>query len=187
MNVIPIETSARHVHLTSQDWAELFGTPGMTTQREISQHKQFVAVERVTLRGPKRELTNVGIVGPFRSQTQVELAATDARSLGIDAPLSDSGVLDTAADIIIIGPQGQIHRSAAIIPRRHIHLGLSEAATFGLRDKQVVSVRVDGSRAATLENVLVRTHSDYSARVHLDTDEGNACGITTGSTAAIIP
>lgn len=187
MASVPIEISARHIHLTEADWAALFGTAEeMTVNRPISQHGQFVATERVTLRGPKGELKNVGIVGPSRTNTQVELAMTDARVLGVAAPLCDSGSLEQAGEITIIGSQGEISRAAAIVPRRHIHLGPTEAAAADLHDRQTVSVRVLGPRGAQLDNVLVRVHPDFTGRLHLDTDEGNACGVSADMTAEIV-
>ncbi len=186
MPSIPIEISARHVHLTKPDWATLFGTPEMTVSRPISQPGQFVAAERVILRGPKGELKNVGVVGPFRSETQVELAMTDARALGVAAPVCDSGSLEQAAEITIVGPKSEIVRAAAIVPRRHIHLGPAEAAVAGLHDRQTVSVHINGQRGAQLDNVLIRVHPDFTGRLHLDTDEGNACGVTTGMIADIL-
>lgn len=186
MASVPIEISARHIHLTKEDWAALFGTTVMTSAREISQPGQFASKERVTLRGPKGEFKNVAIVGPFRPYTQVELAMTDARGLGINAPLTESGAVDQAATITIIGTAGEIERAAAIIPARHIHIGPAEATAAGVQDQQRVSVRIGGLRGAVLNNVLIRIHPDFVGRLHLDTDEGNACGVTPGMTAEII-
>lgn len=186
MTSVPIELSARHVHLTAEDWTALFGDTEIISDREISQPGQYVAVQRVTLRGPKGEFKNVAVVGPLRPYTQVELAMTDARALGVNAPLSDSGSIDTAAEIIISGPVGEIVRHAAIIPKRHIHIGPSEAATVGVHDRQTVAVRIGGERGAQLDNVLVRINPDFVGRIHLDTDEGNACGVMPGMTAEIL-
>lgn len=186
MPTIPIEVSARHVHLTPEDWADLFGAATMTSQRVLSQRPNFSAVERVSLRGPKGTLENVAIVGPARSYTQVELAMTDARALGITPPLRDSGSLTDAATITIIGPQGEVTRPAAIIQQRHVHLNPDEAIAFGLHEHQIISLHIPGPRGATLENVLVRIHQDYSSRLHLDTDEGNSLGVTAGMTAELL-
>jgi putative phosphotransacetylase len=186
MASVPIEISARHIHITDADWMALFGTAAMTRARDISQPGQFSAKERVTLRGTKGELKGVAVVGPFRSYTQVELAMTDARVLGVSAPLTESGDVNQAATITIIGSAGEIERAAAIIPARHIHISPSEADATGVKDQQIVSVRVDGPRGAQLDNVLVRVHPDFVGRLHLDTDEGNACGVTPGMAAKII-
>lgn len=186
MPSVPIEISARHVHLTEADWTALFGSAAMMVDHPLSQHLQFVATQRVTIRGPQGEFKNVAVVGPFRPYTQVELAMTDARALGVAAPLCDSGSLERAAEITIVGPPGEITRAAAIVSRRHVHLGPDEAAAAGLQDRQSVSVRITGPRGAQLDNVLVRVHPDFTGRLHLDTDEGNACGVTAGMTAELV-
>lgn len=186
MTSLPIELSARHVHLNEADWTALFGNTKITSARAISQPGQFVAVQRVMLRGPKGELTGVAVVGPLRPYTQVELAMTDARALGVATPTSNSGSIEQAAMITIIGPEAQIERAAAIVPLRHIHIGPAEATAANLHDKQTVSVRINGDRGAQLDHVLVRIHPDFVGRLHLDTDEGNACGVTTGMTAEVI-
>jgi len=183
---IPIEISARHLHITEDDWGVLFGDGEMTSERAISQPGQFVDEQHVTIRGPKGKLKNVGIVGPFRPYTQVELAMTDARALGIDAPLSDSGSVDHAATITIIGPWGELERAAAIVPKRHIHISPAEAAAAGVRNRQIVSVHIGGPRGAQLDQVIVRVHPKFIGRLHLDTDEGNTCGVTPGMTTEII-
>lgn len=183
---IPVEVSARHIHLSEADWTTLFGQTAMTVAHPISQSGQFAANERVVVRGPKGEFKKVAVVGPLRPYTQVELAMTDARTLGVNAPLSNSGSVETAAEITIIGPKGELICRAAIIPSRHIHIGPAEATAAGLHDKQTVAVRIGGPRAAQLDNVLIRINPDFVGRLHLDTDEGNACGVTTGMTAEII-
>ncbi|MFH0829236.1 MAG: PduL/EutD family phosphate acyltransferase [Candidatus Kerfeldbacteria bacterium] len=183
---IPIELSARHIHITKDDWVKLFGTAEMTLDHPISLPKQFVAKERVVLKGPKGEYANVGVVGPFRQYTQVELSLTEARHLGIAPPLSDSGLLDNAATITIEGPVGEITKPAAIIQQRHLHLSPDDAKTLGLSDRQVISVRVGGPRGALLNNVYARVDRDFTTRLHLDTDEGNACGVVPGMTADVV-
>lgn len=186
MTSIPIEISARHVHITEADWNALFGDGEMTSERAISQPGQYVDEQHVTIRGAKGKLKSVGIVGPFRPYTQVELARTDARVLGIDAPLSDSGSIDNAAMITLVGPWGELERAAAIVPKRHIHISPAEATTAGLHNRQIVSVRINGPRGVTLDQVIVRVHPKFIGRLHLDTDEGNACGVVPGMTAEII-
>lgn len=183
---IPIEVSARHIHVTKEDWEELFGSVEMAVERTISQEKQFVVKQRVAIRGPKGEFARVAVVGPFRSATQVELSMTDARAIGVAAPLTGSGELDGAATITIIGTAGSIDRNAAIVPQRHLHIAPDEAKEAGLKDRQTVSIRIEGPRAAVLDYVLVRVHPDFQLRLHLDTDEGNACGVQPGMTAELV-
>lgn len=186
MPPIPIEVSARHVHLTADDWRALFGAADMVPAHQLSQHPQFVAQQRVRLRGPKGEIPEVAIVGPARPYTQVELAMTDARRLGLRPPLSDSGALSQAATLTIVGDQGEVERPAAIVQQRHLHINPAEAAQSGLNDRQFITVRIGGPRGARLDQVLVRIHPSFSRQLHLDTDEGNACGVTPGMTAELV-
>lgn len=184
-NTIPIEVSARHVHLTEKDWTALFGSAPMTVERPISQRPQFSTKERVTLRGPKGELPNVAIVGPHRRYTQVELAQADAHRLGVTPPLRDSGSLAGAVPLTIVGPVGEVTRDCAIVQQRHLHLNAEDAKELGLSDRQTVSVDITGPRGARLGGVLVRVHPEFVARLHLDTDEGNACGVQSGMSATV--
>lgn len=183
---IPIEISARHIHITKEDWATLFGMVAMTVDHPITLPKQFVAKERVVLRGPKGEYANVGVVGPFRQYTQAELSITEARHLGITPPLSDSGMLENAAIVTIEGPVGSIEKPTAIIQQRHLHLSPEDAKTLGLSDRQLISMRIGGPRGALLNNVYARVDRDFTTRLHLDTDEGNACGVVPGMTAEVV-
>lgn len=185
MKPILIETSARHVHLTESDWIALFGSETIAAERPVSQHPQFVAKQRVGIRGLKGVFENVAIVGPLRPYTQCEVSMTDAYSLGIAPPLSDSGILEGAAVVTIVGPKGEVNRPAAIVQQRHLHLNPDEASEFGLHDHQIIAVNIPGPRGARLDNVLVRVHPDYVCRLQLDTDEGNACGVTPGMTAEV--
>lgn len=182
---IQIEVSARHVHLTAADWQALFGTQLPTLDHPISQAPQFVARERLKLVGPKGEIDGVALVGPFREYTQVELAASDARRLGVQPPLSDSGLLDQAAIVTFVGPAGTIKRPAVIVQRRHLHASPEDATQLGISDRQEVSVRINGLRGGVLDHVLVRIDPKYSLRLHLDTDEANAIGVTTDSHAVL--
>lgn len=183
---IPIEISARHVHLKSEDWATLFGADEPTRQRDISQPPQFVAAQRVTIRGPKGEIGDVAVVGPFRTYTQVELSATDARRLGLEAPLSDSGRLFGASDVTLVGPAGRLTVRAAMIQRRHIHASPDDLEKYGLKAGQLVSVTILGERGGRLDHVAVKTHASYRWMLHLDTDEGNALGAKTGMYAEVV-
>jgi putative phosphotransacetylase len=183
--LIPIEISARHIHLNAEDWNTLFSTPHPTVSKLISQRPQFLAIERADLIGPKKTIVGVGIVGPLRDNTQVELSASDARMLGLSTPLVVSGHIQNAAQITIRGPKGQITVPAAITPKRHIHASLDEADQAGLRDGDEVSIEIAGERGGRLDHVAVRTHPTFTWRVHLDTDEANALGIVSGSEATI--
>lgn len=183
---ITAEISARHVHLTAADWQRLFGDQPITPGPGISQPPQFVAMQRVTLRGPKGTIERVGIVGPARPYTQAELAVSDARVLGSDAPLSESGKLDRAAEVTIIGAVGQITVPAAIIQRRHIHAHPNDIQKYVLQGVEEVSVRFPGPRGGVLDHVLIRVHPSFNWHLHLDTDEANACGVTKQTQAEVI-
>lgn len=135
-----VETSARHVHLTAEAFAVLFGEgKELTVKKMLSQPGQFASEERVTIVGPKKELPNVSILGPFRSANQVELSATDARSIGIAAPVRESGDVAGSGACTIVGPAGQLEISeGVIVAKRHIHFTPEDAAKAGVKDKDIV-------------------------------------------------
>ena len=174
-----VETSARHVHVTEQDLATLFGEGhSLTKKKDLSQPDQFACEERVTVVGPKKELANVSILGPCRKATQVELSATDARSIGISAPVRESGDLSGSGACKLVGPCGEIElKEGVIIAKRHIHLTPEDAASLGVKDKDEVWVRIDTEeRSAILGDVVCRVSSSYATAMHIDTDESNAVG-----------
>ncbi len=176
---ILVETSARHVHVTKEDLETLFGKGHeLTKKKDLSQPGQFSCEERVTVVGPKKELANVSILGPCRSKSQIELSATDARSIGISAPVRESGDLEGSAPCKLIGPCGEVELSSgAIVAKRHIHLTPEDAEAMGLSDKQIVWVRLDtDGRKAILGDVVCRVSPNYSTAMHIDTDESNAVG-----------
>lgn len=185
---VTVEVSARHVHLTGESFKQLFGAgESLHEARPISQPGQFAATERVTLRGPQGELRNVRVVGPFRKYNQVELAITDARLLGINPPLRDSGSVVGSAPITLIGPAGTLELPEdAIIQERHLHASPQDASRLGLRDRQLVQCRIDGLRGAVLKHILVRIDPRFVLRLHLDTDEANALGVTSGAEARLL-
>ena len=167
-----VETSARHVHLTAEAFATLFGEgKELTVKKMLSQPGQFASEERVTIVGPKKSLPNVSILGPFRKANQVELSATDARSIGIVAPIRESG-----GACKIVGPEGEIEISeGVIVAKRHIHLTPADAEEMGVKDKDVVWVRLDtDGRKAILGDVVCRVSDSYALAMHIDTDESNA-------------
>ena len=143
-----VETSARHVHLTAEAFATLFGEgKELTVKKMLSQPGQFASEERVTIVGPKKSLPNVSILGPFRKANQVELSATDARSIGIVAPIRESGDVAGSGACKIVGPEGEIEISeGVIVAKRHIHLTPADAEEMGVKDKDVVWVRLDTER-----------------------------------------
>lgn len=172
-----VETSARHVHLTAEAFATLFGEgKELTVKKMLSQPGQFASEERVTIVGPKKSLPNVSILGPFRKANQVELSATDARSIGIVAPIRESGDVAGSGACKIVGPEGEIEISeGVIVAKRHIHLTPADAEEMGVKDKDIVWVRLDtDGRKAILGDVVCRVSDSYALAMHIDTDESNA-------------
>ncbi len=184
---VKIGVSARHIHLTNEDVEILFGKDyKLTKKNDLSQTGQFACNEQVTLKGPKGTIEKVRILGPKRDKTQVEISKTDTFTLGVDAPVRLSGDLSEAAEITIIGPEGQITKNAAIVAARHIHVGKQEAVKYGLEDKKIVSLVINTERGGILNNVYVRISGDFQLEVHLDTDEANALSIKNGDEHELI-
>ena len=178
-NKVLVETSARHVHVTEQDLETLFGKGAkLTNKKDLSQPGQFACVERVTVVGPKRELAGVTILGPTRSATQVELSLTDARSIGVGAPIRESGDIKGSGACKLVGPCGEVELSEGVIAaKRHIHATPRDAEALGLCDKQIVKVKVDSDgRSLVFDDVVVRVRGDFALAMHIDTDESNAAG-----------
>lgn len=185
MNKFIIETSARHVHVTEEHLAVLFGEGhALTPKKELSQPGQFACEERVTIVGPKKELAGVSILGPVRSATQVELSATDARSIGLGIHIRESGDIAGTPGCRIIGPCGEVEISqGVIVAKRHIHMTPADAEKFGVADKQIVAVKAESAvRSCIFEDVVVRVSEKFSLAMHIDTDESNAAfGVKEGS------
>lgn len=188
MKPIIVGISNRHLHLSKADAEALFG-PGydLTVLKDLAQPGQYAASELVTLSGPKGSIKNVRVLGPLRAQTQVEVSVTDAYTLGIKPPLRDSGNLEGAAPITIIGPHGQVELDAAVILAwRHIHMHTSDAEAYGVQDKDMIKVRTKGDRSIIYENVLVRVRDDFALEMHVDTDEANAALLHNGAEVEIV-
>lgn len=184
---VPVEVSARHVHLTQQDVEALFG-PGhtLTPKRALSQPGEFLCEERVKLVTPKGELANVAVLGPARKATQVELSLTDARALGVKAPVNLSGDLTGAGDVYLVSERAMLDARACVIAaRNHIHMTVADAARFGVRDGALVNARIQSARPLTFENVVVRVRDSFALAMHIDFDEANACAFETGASAEI--
>lgn len=172
-----VETSARHIHVTQEHLEILFGKGHeLTKKKDLSQPGQFACEERVTIVGPKKELPGVSILGPVRPATQVELSATDARSIGITAPIRESGDVAGSGACKVVGPCGEIEISeGVIVAKRHIHLTPADAEELGVKDKDVVWVKVDtDGRKAVLGDVVCRVSDKFARAMHIDTDESNA-------------
>lgn len=175
---IMIETSARHMHVTQQDLEALFG-PGhqLTPKKELSQPGQYACEEKVTVVGPRGEM-KLTILGPVRKATQIEISLTDARTMGLNPPVRESGDIAASAPCTLVGPAGSVElKEGVIIAKRHIHMHPDDAARFGVQDKQVVGVKVDSDgRSLIFGDTVVRVHPTYALSMHIDTDEANAVG-----------
>ena len=183
---VPLEASGRHVHVTEQQARTLFGH-GLTFQRELSQPGQFLAKERVTIRGPKGEFQNVAVLGPERKEGQVEISLTDGRVLGITPPVRPSGNVAGSPGIIVTGPEGTVAMSHGVIcAQRHIHMTPEDARHWGVADGQIVKLKCFTNRPTVFEDVLVRVNPQFATYVHLDYDEANACGFQNGDLGRLI-
>ena len=174
-----VETSARHVHVTQEHLEILFGTGyELTKKKDLSQPGQYACEERVTVVGPKKELKGVSILGPVRKDTQIELSLTDARSIGVAAPVRESGDIAGSAGCKLIGPAGEVELTEGVIAaKRHIHATTADAEQLGVKNGDIVSVKVDtDGRSLVFGDVVVRVSDSYALAMHIDTDESNAAG-----------
>jgi len=185
---IPIEVSAHHVHLARDEMYLLFGQESELTHRsDLSQPGQFACQETIDLIGPKGRVDRVRVLGPLRGQSQVEISMTEEFKLGIKAPIRASGDLNGSPGITLDGTTGSCHLPQGVIcSLRHIHMSPEDALSFGLKDRDIVSVRVEGERTLVYGDVLVRVHPDFRLSMHIDTDEANAASIITGMEGTLI-
>lgn len=184
---VKVGVSARHIHLSKEHLEALFGKRYNLNVKKYLMADQFASEELVTIVGPKlRSIEKVRILGPVRKETQVEISATDAITLGVKAPVRLSGDTKGSAPITIVGPKGTVRiEEGCIIAKRHIHMHPDDSKRLGIGEG-VVSVRINGDRAGILENVDVRVREDFHFEMHIDTDEANALGIKNGSFVEII-
>jgi acetate kinase len=185
---IPVEVSAHHVHLSKEDIETLFG-PGndLTHRSDLSQPGQFACEETVNLIGPRGRVERVRVLGPARGETQVEISMTEEFKLGVKAPIRASGVLKGSPGMTLEGTRGQVNIPHGVIcSLRHIHMSPEDALTFGVRDRDIVSVHVEGERKLIFGDVLVRVHPDFCLSMHIDTDEANAANIQTGRAGILV-
>lgn len=185
---IPVGVSGRHVHLSAADLESLYGAGhSLQQQRELSQPGQYAATETVTLVGPKGCLERVRVLGPLRGRTQVEISRSDAIHLGLNPPVRESGHLDGAPGVTIVGPQGPVPlREGLIVARRHIHMSPAEAEAFGVKDGENVRVLVGRERSLVFDQVTMRVKHGFALELHLDTDEANAAGLGNGDTVHLL-
>ncbi len=178
--LIPLGVSNRHIHLTKETFQTLFGgSAAFESLRPLYQPGEFASKHTLAIAGPKlRTIPGVRILGPLRKYDQVEISLTDAIFLGIDPPVANSGTLDGAAPLTLIGPNGSVYlERCAIVASRHIHMPGSDARKLGVRDGDLCRVRVGGEKPTIFENVLIRTNDAWKLQIHLDTDDANAANI----------
>ncbi|MCR4431804.1 MAG: phosphate propanoyltransferase [Tepidanaerobacteraceae bacterium] len=185
---LPVNVSARHVHLCPEHIEFLFGKNyKLTPVRELMQPGEFAAKETVMVVGPKGILQNVRVLGPPRKATQVEISRTDAYTLGLSPPVRDSGNHENTPGCILVGPLGGLKiEKGVILAERHIHMPQNLAEKMGFKDRDLVKVRTDGERKVIFDNVLVRVSPRYVLEMHVDTDEANAAGIESGDTVCLL-
>lgn len=177
---VPVGISNRHVHLSEADLNHLFGSGyQLNVKKELVQPGQFAADETVTLVGPKGVLQGVRILGPVRAATQVELSKSDARTLGVSAPVCPSGkVVDIPQHLTIVGPKASITINKGVIAAwRHVHLDPETASRAGLKDGDMIQLKVGGDRGLTWDQIMVRAGTSHMPEFHIDTDEANASGL----------
>jgi len=184
MDKFIIETSARHVHVSQEALETLFGAGyTLTPKKDLSQPGQFACEERVTVVGTKKELAGVSILGPVRPATQVELSATDARSIGVGIAIKESGDIAGTPGCKLVGPCGEVEISeGVIVAKRHIHMTPADAEKLGVKDKDIVAVKAESAeRSCIFEDVVVRVSEKFALAMHIDTDESNAAfGVKEG-------
>ena len=176
-NKVLVETSARHLHLSQNTIETLFGAGHqLTKKKNLSQPGQYACEEKVEVVGPKGSL-KMSVLGPARGADQVEISLTDARSIGVSAPVRESGDIAGSGACILRGPCGEVEIAQGVIAaKRHIHLTPADAEEFGVTDKQIVKVKLDTPRALIFDDVVVRVSPKFAAAMHIDTDESNAAG-----------
>ena len=186
---VRVGVSNRHVHLSEADARTLFGATPLSAARSLTQPGQFAAAETLVVQGPKGSLEHVRVVGPVRSETQLEIAHSDAAVLGVAPPVAASGSLaDSTGGVTLLGPAGRVElRRGVIVTARHLHLSPDDSTRWGLRDGDRLDVRCGGgAREATLHDVLVRSGEGHATELHLDADEARAVGVATGDTATVV-
>lgn len=183
---VNIGVSNHHLHLTKEDYYELFGTYEIKNIKDLVQTGEFASDSKVSIKTDKNTISNLRVLGPFRDYTQVEISKTDSYVLGINPPVRDSGNIKNSAVVTIVGPKGSITKECCIIATRHIHINYSDRVKFGLQNIDKVSVRVGSEKSSILEDVFIKQTSNGVFEMHLDTDDANANLLKTGDVGEII-
>ena len=178
--------SNRHVHLTEEDYKILFGDEPLEKVKDLVQPGQYASSKKVTIKTEKRSIDGVRLLGPLRSYSQVEISKTDSYALGLNPPVRNSGDLDGAAVITIIGPKGEVTKPCCIIANRHLHINPTQREQLGLIGIDKVTAKITGEKTTIFEDVWVKESEDYTLELHLDTDDGNGALAKTGDEIEII-
>lgn len=187
-NEIPVGISNRHIHLSQADLDALFGAGyELTKMKDLSQPGQYACKETVTVVGPKGAIEKVRILGPVRKATQIEVIAGDSFKLGVAGDVRMSGDLAGTHGVTLVGPKGSVQtKEGLIVAQRHIHMTLADAARLGVKDGDIVDIKVTGSRGGIFSNVAIRANDSSALECHIDTEEANAMGLTSKSTITIV-
>lgn len=182
---INIGVSNRHIHLCEKDYKELFGDTLFSVKNYLSQEGEFSSNLTLDIMTSKGVIKNVRVVGPLRSNTQVEVLMRDAYTLGINPPVSLSGDLSNSEEVTLVGPKGIVNTKSCIVANRHIHMNSIEASKLKLKDGDTVSVKIDSVRGGILDNVIIRVKDNYKLELHIDRDEADAFLVTNKSVGEI--
>lgn len=185
---LPIALSNKHIHLSQEHLVILFGEGyQLTKKKDLSQPGQYACEEKVDIVGPKRPINGVRILGPVRGDTQFEVSIADAITLGVEPVIRNSGDIANTPGAKLIGPKGEVElKEGIIVAARHIHMNTIDGEEFGVKDKDIVSIKVNGPRGLVFDNVLVRVNKAYALEMHVDLEEGNAAGIKNGDIGELI-
>ncbi len=183
---VNVGVSNRHIHLSRKDYDYLFGSQELLSIRDLSQSGEFASNLTLSIKTEKGTINNVRVVGPLREKTQIEISKTDARYLGINPPVRMSGELSNSERVILVNGNRKLETDGCILAHRHIHINKEECEKYGLKDREVVSVKVSGERGGILDNVMVKCKDSYNFEFHVDTDEANAFLLSNNDTVEII-
>lgn len=183
-----VEASGRHVHLSRKELDALFGTGyELTKAKDLSQPGQYASKERLTVVGPKGAFHNVVILGPVRKESQVEVSLTDCLQLGVKAPIRESGDIEGTPGIVLVnGDKSVSLDKGLIVAKRHVHMTPEDAEKLGVKNHDIVKVKVEGARPLIFDDVVIRVSPKFATYMHIDYDEANACGFSKGIRGWII-
>ena len=183
-----VEASGRHVHLSRKELDALFGTGyELTKAKDLSQPGQYASKERLTVVGPKGAFHNVVILGPVRKESQVEVSLTDCLQLGVKAPIRESGDIEGTPGIVLVNGDKLVSLDKGlIVAKRHVHMTPEDAEKLGVKNHDIVKVKVEGARPLIFDDVVIRVSPKFATYMHIDYDEANACGFSKGIRGRII-